>query len=175
MAKLWAISDIHVGHKGNRPVTEDIFPPESPPDDWLILAGDVAEKTDDIRWALKLMRSRFAKVIWIPGNHELWTTAKDPVQMRGVARYDYLVTMCRELDVVTPRGPVPGVGGRGGGPVVLVPMFLLYDYSFLPEGTTTKADGWRSRGNATSSRPTNSCSAPTPISPATHGAAPASS
>jgi len=138
VAKLWAVSDIHVGHKGNRPVTEDIVP-ESP-EDWLILAGDVAEKSDDIRWALKLLRSRFAKVIWVPGNHELWTTAKDPVQMRGVARYDYLVTMCRELDVITPEDPFP-VWEGDGGPVVLVPMFLLYDYSFLPEGTTTKAEG----------------------------------
>ena len=66
-AKLMAVSDIHVGHNGNKPMTEELFPDS--PDDWLILAGDVSEKTDDIRWALKLLRSRFAKVIWIPGNH----------------------------------------------------------------------------------------------------------
>ncbi len=137
-AKLWAVSDIHVAHRGNRPVTEDLFP-ESP-DDWLIVAGDVSEKTDDIRWALKLLGERFAKVIWVPGNHELWTTAKDPVQMHGVARYDYLVTMCRELGVITPEDPYP-VWEGDDGPVTLVPMFLLYDYSFLPDGTTTKADG----------------------------------
>ena len=40
-AKLWAVSDIHVGHKGNRPVTESIEP-ESP-EDWLIVPGDVSE------------------------------------------------------------------------------------------------------------------------------------
>ncbi len=34
---------------GNRPITEEIYP-ESP-DDWLIVAGDVSEKADDIRWA----------------------------------------------------------------------------------------------------------------------------
>ena len=49
-ATLWAVSDIHVGHRGNRPITEDIHP-ESP-EDWLIVAGDVSEKTDDIKWAL---------------------------------------------------------------------------------------------------------------------------
>ena len=38
------------------------------------VAGDVAERTDDIRWSLDLLRRRFAKVIWVPGNHELWTT-----------------------------------------------------------------------------------------------------
>ncbi len=33
--------------------------------------------------------------------------------MHGVARYDYLVTMCRELGVLTPEDPYPGLGRRG--------------------------------------------------------------
>ena len=41
MATLWAISDLHTGHNGNKPVTESLYP--SSPDDWLIVAGDVAE------------------------------------------------------------------------------------------------------------------------------------
>lgn len=140
-----AISDIHVGHKGNKPVVESIEPDS--PQDWLIVAGDVAERSDDIRWALELLRGKFAKVIWVPGNHELWTTAKDPVQMHGAARYDYLVAMCRDLDIVTPEDPFPvwhgDVAGDGAitGPVTLVPMFLLYDYSWVPAGTTGKAEG----------------------------------
>ncbi|MFC4602951.1 metallophosphoesterase family protein [Rhodococcus kronopolitis] len=135
--KLWAVSDTHVGHRGNRPITEELYPDS--PEDWLILAGDVSEKTDDIAWALKTLRSRFEKVIWVPGNHELWTTAKDPVQIHGAARYDYLVNMCRELDVVTPEDPYLVWEGEGG-PATLVPMFLLYDYTFRPEGTTNKTD-----------------------------------
>ena len=89
---LWAISDLHTGHAGNKPVTESLYP--STPEDWLIVAGDVAERTDDIRWSLDLLRHRFAKVVWVPGNHELWTTGKDPAQVFGRARYDYLVDMC---------------------------------------------------------------------------------
>ncbi len=133
-----AVSDIHVGHRGNRPITEGIH--ADSPEDWLIVAGDVSEKTDDIRWALSLLRSRFEKVIWVPGNHELWTTAKDPVQIHGAPRYEYLVNLCREIDVITPEDPYP-VWDDINGPVTLVPMFLLYDYSFLPEGATTKAEG----------------------------------
>lgn len=64
---LWAISDLHTGHLGNKPVAESLYP--SSPDDWLIVAGDVAERTDEIRWSLDLLRRRFAKVIWVPGNH----------------------------------------------------------------------------------------------------------
>ena len=70
------VSDLHTGHIGNKPVTESLYP--SSPDDWLIVAGDVAERTDEIRWSLDLLRERFAKVIWVPGNHELWTTNRDP-------------------------------------------------------------------------------------------------
>ncbi len=49
---LWAASDLHTGHLGNKPVTEALHP--ASPDDWLIVAGDVAERTDEIRWALDL-------------------------------------------------------------------------------------------------------------------------
>ena len=94
------------------PVTESLYP--STPDDWLIVAGDVAERTDEIRWSLDLLRKRFAKVIWVPGNHELWTTGKDPVQVFGRSRYDYLVNMCDEMGVVTPEHPYPVWTDEGG-------------------------------------------------------------
>lgn len=135
---LWAVSDLHTGHIGNKPVTESLHP--SSPDDWLIVAGDVAERTDEIRWSLDVLRRRFAKVIWVPGNHELWTTNRDPVQVFGRERYDYLVNMCDEMGIVTPEHPYP-VWTERGGPATIVPMFLLYDYTFLPEGAASKAEG----------------------------------
>lgn len=101
------------------------------------MAGDVAEKVADIEWALRTLRARFATVVWVPGNHELWTLRTDPVQLRGEARYRHLVAMCRRLDVLTPEDPFP-VWRGAGGPVVVVPLFVLYDYSFRPAGTTTK-------------------------------------
>ncbi|MET9487044.1 metallophosphoesterase [Nocardia sp. NPDC006630] len=138
MSSLLAVSDLHISHLGNREVVERIRP--NSPQDWLIVAGDVAEKTESIRWALSALRERFAKVIWVPGNHELWTTALDPGHLRGAGRYRHLVEVCREIDVVTPEDPYP-VWEGAGGPAVLVPMFLLYDYSFLPRGVHTKAAG----------------------------------
>ena len=137
-ATLWAISDLHTGQAANKPVAESLYPAGA--QDWLIVAGDVAERTDDIRWALELLRDRFAKVIWVPGNHELWTTGKDPVQVFGRARYDHLVAMCDELGVLTPEHPYPTWTGDGG-PAVVAPLFVLYDYTFLPEGATSKAEG----------------------------------
>jgi len=63
---LWAISDLHTGHTGNKPITESIHP--STPDDWLIVAGDVAERTDEIYWALDLLRR--PREVEIDANHE---------------------------------------------------------------------------------------------------------
>ena len=165
---LWAISDLHIGHTGNKPVTESLHP--STPDDWLIVAGDVAERTDDIRWSLDLLRKRFAKVIWVPGNHELWTTDKDPMQIFGRARYDYLVNMCDEMGIVTPEHPFP-VWTEAGGPATIVPMFLLYDYTFLPRARRPRRRAWPSRASATSSAPTSSCCPPSRTRPVTRGAA----
>jgi hypothetical protein len=47
--------------------------------------------------------------------------------------------MCRRIGVITPEDPFPVWRGTGG-PVVVVPLFVLYDYSFRPDGTNTKAE-----------------------------------
>ncbi len=121
---IFAISDLHVGH----PDTARRLP-ELPahPDDWLILAGDLGESTDHLRAVLDAAVPRYATVVWVPGNHELWTTDGDGA---GPEKYAALVETCREYDVLCPEDPYPLVepGLR------LVPLFLLYDYSFGPSG-----------------------------------------
>ncbi|WP_419992815.1 metallophosphoesterase family protein [Streptomyces boninensis] len=124
---LLAISDLHVSHAANRRVLDGLLPVTAA--DWLIVAGDVGERANDVLAALALLAGRFARVLWAPGNHELWTTPSDPVRLRGEARYRYLVQGCRELGVVTPEDPYP-VWHGSGRPVVVAPLFLLYDYSF---------------------------------------------
>ncbi|MEU5978067.1 metallophosphoesterase [Streptomyces sp. NPDC047315] len=134
---LRAISDLHISYAENRDIVAALKP-ESP-DDWLIVAGDVGELMADVEWALTLLRDRFAQVIWVPGNHELWTVQRDPDQRRGVERYEALVAMCRRLGVLTPEDPYPVWTGPGG-PVRIAPLFLLYDYTFLAPGTTTREE-----------------------------------
>ncbi|MDQ0841375.1 metallophosphoesterase [Streptomyces sp. V1I6] len=135
--RLLAVSDLHIGMADNWPITESLRP--SHQDDWLIVAGDVGELTEDIESALRLLAGRFAKVVWAPGNHELWTPREDKVQLRGEERYRYLVDMCRGLGVVTPEDPWPLWQGPGG-PVAVAPLFLLYDYTFRVAGTSTKEE-----------------------------------
>lgn len=131
-----AISDLHVTYAENRRLVEELRP--ACPDDWLIVAGDIAEATADVEWALRTLAGRFAQVIWTPGNHELWTVDRDEVTLRGVERYEHLLAICRGLGVLTPEDPYPLWTGAGG-PVRVAPLFVLYDYTFLAPGTATVA------------------------------------
>ncbi len=126
--KLYAISDIHLGYKINREALEDI---PAHPEDWLILGGDVGETAEHLAFAFRLLALRFRQLLWVPGNHELWTMSSDGPALRGEAKYQHLVSVCRAHNVLTPEDPYPVWTGEGG-PCVLAPLFLLYDYSFRP-------------------------------------------
>ncbi|HEX5496708.1 MAG TPA: metallophosphoesterase [Mycobacteriales bacterium] len=130
---LLATSDLHVAYPENREIVAAMRPTSD--DDWLIVAGDVGELITDIEWALELLSQRFATVVWVPGNHELWTHRRDPVRLRGEQRYQHLVQLCDRLGVITPESPYP-VWRGAGGPARIVPLFLLYDYSFRAPGTS---------------------------------------
>ncbi|MDQ1294432.1 MAG: hypothetical protein QG608_2315 [Actinomycetota bacterium] len=137
---LLAVSDLHLGYEENREVVRSLAPRQD--GDWLIIAGDLAEKVEDIEWGLRLAAERFSTVVWVPGNHELWTHPDDPVRLRGEARYRHLVRICRGLGVLTPEDPFPVWEGPDG-PLTVAPLFVLYDYSFLSPGTTTKEESLR--------------------------------
>jgi predicted phosphodiesterase len=132
--RLLAISDLHVGYPENRAYADALSPGD--PGDWLIVAGDVGEVLADVGFVLASLANRFAKVIWTPGNHELWTLPSDPVALRGTARYEALVKVCRRFGVVTPEDEFPVWAGPAG-PVTVAPLFTLYDYSFRAGGAVS--------------------------------------
>jgi predicted phosphodiesterase len=134
--RLLAISDLHIGYQENRAYADALAPAD--PEDWLIVAGDVGEAFADVGFVLASLASRFAKVIWAPGNHELWTHPADKVALRGVARYEALVKVCQRFGVVTPEDDFP-VWTGAGGPVTVAPLFALYDYSFQAGSTVPPA------------------------------------
>lgn len=137
MTRLLATSDLHVGYQENRDIVQGIRPETD--SDWLIVAGDIGERVAHVEWTLGLLSRRFEKVLWSPGNHELWTTKADPVSLRGERRYQHLVEVCRGLGVLTPEDPFPVWDGPGG-PVTVAPLFVLYDYSFRRDGMASKED-----------------------------------
>lgn len=134
--RLFAISDLHVRPAQNRRWVEALGAGEIAPgvtaDDWLILGGDLGESESDLAFVLDRLAGRFARLAWVPGNHELWTMDKDGEGLRGVAKYERLVAICRERGVLTPEDPYERLPLEGP-PLVLAPLFVLYDYSFRPD------------------------------------------
>jgi 3',5'-cyclic AMP phosphodiesterase CpdA len=126
--RLLAISDLHLGDPVNRECFDSIG---ASPDDWLILAGDVGETEAHLALAFGRLRSRFARLIWVPGNHELWTT-DGSAAARGEARYQALVALARSFGVITPEDPYP-LWPESERPLRIVPLFTLYDYAFRPD------------------------------------------
>jgi 3',5'-cyclic AMP phosphodiesterase CpdA len=126
--KLYALSDLHLGYEINRRALSEIT---SQPGDWLILAGDVGETTAHLELAFNILKPRFARLVWVPGNHELWTLPNETA--RGRFKYEQLVSLCRSHGVLTPEDPYP-ILTIGERQVRVAPLFLLYDYSFRPPG-----------------------------------------
>jgi len=126
--KLYAISDLHIAYQDNRQALSEM---SHYPDDWLIVAGDIGETEQHFHFTLETLTQRFAQVIWVPGNHDLWTMPTEKDGLRGVAKYEKLVDICRSYNVLTPEDPY--VVWPGNPSIQIAPLFLLYDYSFRPD------------------------------------------
>lgn len=125
--KLYAISDLHLNYEENRASLESLLDHR---DDWLIVAGDVGETKGHLEFLFRSVVGKFAKVIWLPGNHELWTIRKGEEGLRGEAKYLDLVALCRSYGVSTPEDPFPVWPEPKR---IIAPLFVLYDYTFRPD------------------------------------------
>ncbi|MQX38549.1 metallophosphoesterase family protein [Roseospira navarrensis] len=170
--KLLAISDLHLGHAKNRAILES---PAEHRDDWLILCGDVGETLVHVAAAFEALVPRFAQVIWVPGNHELWTTEEARGRLSGVRKYDALVALARAYGVLTPEDPYPvwpadlpgprpeGAAPGARHPRVICPLFVLYDYSFRPANVAMEdLRAWATAGRARSADEVHLSPAPYP-------------
>ena len=124
---LWAVSDLHAAVKRNAAQIDAIRPTD--PSDWLIVAGDVAERPELVVQVMQELADRFDTVIWVPGNHELFCRSAD--RHRGRDRYTMLVQAMRSIGVITPEDRYPVFSG-----VTVCPLFTLYDYSFRTRDLT---------------------------------------
>jgi hypothetical protein len=125
--EVFAISDLHVGFKANYEALQALRPR---PDAALILAGDIGETVEHLTKTFDVVQPRFREVVWCPGNHELWKVGRDALE--GDAKYRQLVTLCEQRGVLHPESEFP-VWTIGHERFLIVPMFLLYDYTFCPD------------------------------------------
>jgi predicted phosphodiesterase len=118
--RVFAVSDLHVDYEVNARWVKNLSHVDYR-DDVLILAGDVTDVRKLFEWCLTELAGRFRKVLFVPGNHDLWV-------MRSERKTDSL----EKLDELTRSVYSSGASMRAfsSNGVRIVPLFGWYDYSF---------------------------------------------
>jgi Icc-related predicted phosphoesterase len=117
--KIYTISDIHIDYKENRTWMHRLSKKDFQ-EDTLILAGDISGKTNLLVEAFEILRERFQKVLYIPGNHDLWVQDKD--DQNSLDFFQFIKKIAGNYDICMEPAHF--------GPVSIVPLFGWYDYSF---------------------------------------------
>lgn len=118
--RIFALSDIHVDYDANAKWVENLSIIEYR-DDVLILAGDLTDKLPLFEWCLRAFAKRFRKVVFVPGNHDLWV-AREGREKNSLQKFAEVCAVA-EASGVTMRT----YRERG---VAIHPLLGWYDYSF---------------------------------------------
>lgn len=107
------MSDVHIDYSAN---FDNIVALDSQEyvHDTLILAGDVTDKLPLLERCLSVLKERFANVVFVPGNHEMWVRSGDhPDDYDSVCKLADIAALCDRLGVIIE--PLKVVGNSGGG------------------------------------------------------------
>jgi predicted phosphodiesterase len=118
--RVFALSDIHIDYEANAKWIANLSIAEYQ-DDVLILAGDVTDTLRLLEWCLSALAKRFKKVLFTPGNHDLWVIREDR-EMNSLQKFD---DVC--LVVESSGASMQAFRERG---VAIIPLLAWYDYSF---------------------------------------------
>jgi predicted phosphodiesterase len=118
--RVFALSDIHVDFDVNVQWLRNLSSLDYR-DDILILAGDVTHKLTELAATLGALATRFAQVLFVPGNHELWVLGEAP-ERTSLQKFTDVVAVATENGV----SMRPYWRDR----VLIAPLLGWYDYSF---------------------------------------------
>lgn len=118
--RVFAISDVHIDYDANADWVAKLSAADYR-DDVLILAGDVTDTLRKLDWCLKTLVKRFRKVLFVPGNHDLWVIRDHPLKT-SLQKFDEVVAVVEQsgatMETFRERD------------VAIVPILTWYDYSF---------------------------------------------
>jgi len=118
--RIFALSDIHVEYDGNAAWVSAMSRADYR-DDVLILAGDVAGTLPLLQRCVDAFAQRFARVLFVPGNHDLWV-------IRDAQRMDSLEKFAKVSAAIENCGA--SMQPFTAGTLSIVPLQGWYDYSF---------------------------------------------
>ena len=130
--RIFAISDLHTDFRENMWLVEQLSN-VTYQRDILIAAGDISDKLDTLKSTLALLRAKFMKVFYVPGNHELWVRRE---RQTSVEKFFSVLALCETLDIQTSPAKVDAVW--------IVPLFSWYEPQFDADnsGDTDSLGGW---------------------------------
>lgn len=118
--RVFAISDIHVDYDANMRWVHGLSSADYR-DDVLILAGDVTHRPQLLAECIGAFARRFAQVLFVPGNHDLWVLGESP-EKHSLHKFREVADIARDCGA----SMAPYVRERTS----IVPLLGWYDYSF---------------------------------------------
>lgn len=118
--RVFAVSDIHIDHPGNRRWLENLSQADFR-QDVLILAGDVSDSLALLAHCFQLLCLRFQRVLYVPGNHEMWVL-RDRPGLESFGKLELIRALAASCGVA--MQPVDF------GALAIVPLLSWYDDSF---------------------------------------------
>lgn len=118
--RIFALSDVHIDYEVNARWIADLSISEYR-DDVLILAGDVTDTLRMLEWCLTTLVRRFKKVLFVPGNHDLWVIRDGP-HKNSLQKFDEVRSA-----VESSGASMQTFRERG---LSIIPLLAWYDYSF---------------------------------------------
>lgn len=117
--RIFATSDIHLDFPDNLKWIRNLSVEEYK-EDLLILGGDISHKTDLIEEAFRRFGDSFAKVCFVPGNHDLWVD-KGPYT-NSYEKWLFINQMAGDMAISTRALTWKDIS--------VIPVHSWYDYSF---------------------------------------------
>jgi predicted phosphodiesterase len=118
--RFFALSDIHADYEVNARWIANISASDYC-DDVLILAGDIAQTLLLLDWCLSTLARRFKKLLFVPGNHDLWVLHEAP-EKNSLQKLEEIRAV-----VESSGASMQSFHERN---VSIIPLLAWYDYSF---------------------------------------------
>jgi 3',5'-cyclic AMP phosphodiesterase CpdA len=118
--RVFAVSDVHLDYDVNAKWIENLSGAEYQ-EDVLILAGDVSNTLRLLDCCLTILAKRFKKVLFVPGNHELWVLGEGQ-QRNSLQKLNDVFAVVESCGASVQAFCEHGL--------LVIPLLGWYDYSF---------------------------------------------
>ena len=118
--RVFAVSDLHIDYEVNAKWVRGLSSVDYV-NDVLILAGDITDKRHLLEWCLTTLSKLFKRVLFVPGNHELWVVREGSSKDSMKKFYEVVATV---------ESSGASMHAFCESEVSIMPLLGWYDYSF---------------------------------------------